>query len=91
MVFKNQDLMILADRCNVRLVWYEEVINKAKRERILKANPNKTREHSYHQYNGYFSHCMGMASNYSSNYYLHQCESPAQSLKWYRNGRLINI
>jgi len=34
-----QDLMVLADRCNVRLVWYEDVINKTKRDRILKANP----------------------------------------------------
>merc|ERR1719167_512768 len=34
--------MILADRCNVRLVWFEDVVDHKKRERILKANPNKS-------------------------------------------------
>jgi len=41
-----QDLMILADRCNVRLVWFEDVIDDKKRERILKAAPNKSNSES---------------------------------------------
>jgi len=37
-----QDLMILADRCNVRIVWFEDVGDQKKRNRILKSSDNQS-------------------------------------------------